>query len=193
MPASGFRAALQRYAQIRAVVFDVAWENASRRLHVDAPFRFAPIDLATLDVWRATWTKPHPFRYGGWDWNAIVQPIWRRPAGLSLAVWSADRLCGLLAGRPSRRGSDGHRHTLSLHYLEGNADRNHPLRGHVADLALGAAELYARALGASRVRLVEPLPGVHRIYKRLGYGIVQNRGSRIYFEKRIDGHAQART
>jgi hypothetical protein len=90
-----------------------------------------------------------------------------------------------MAGRPSKRRPSGGRHLLSLHYLEGNPSRDHPLRGHVAALALDAAESYAAALGISRVRLVNPLPGVIRLYERLGYRIVPEQGSRVYLEKRI--------
>jgi hypothetical protein len=192
MSASEFRTALLRYAYIRQVVYDVAAHAARHSTDIDVPIRFAEIDAVALDAWRATWNRPQPFGYGGWDWEAIARPIWRRPAGLTLSIWSADQLCGLLAGRPSRRRRDGRRHTLSLYYLEGNPNPDHALRGHVAELALSVAELYAEALGTVRVRLVQPLPGVYRIYARLGYRIVQHGGTRVYFEKRMGADEQAR-
>lgn len=107
------------------------------------------------------------------------------PAGFPLAIWSGGQLCGLMVGRPSKRRRSGYRHTLSLHFLEANPDRGHPPRGHVAAVALNAAEAYARALQVSRVRLVDPLPGVVRIYERLGYRTGQEGAWPLYLEKRM--------
>jgi hypothetical protein len=185
MPDPDLRRAHQQYARIRSVAYAVARQQVMTRGAVASPFRFADIDRTALDVWQAAWDRQQPFGYGSWDWRAIIRPIWRRPAGFPLAIWSGSHLCGMMAGRPSKRRPSGRRHTLSLYYLEGNPHRAHPLRGHVAALALTAAEAYARALGISHVRLVEPLPGVIRIYERLEYRIVREGGSRVYLEKRM--------
>lgn len=182
---SGYQLARQYYALVRKLSFEVAEQQARAHSGITVPFRFSEIDAAARNVWRSAWTRPQPLGYGGWEWPRIAGPILRRPTGFTLAIWSGGWLCGLCAGRTSKRRPSGVRHTLSLSFLEGNPDPDHPLRGYVAPLAISTAEAYARALGISRVRLIEPLPGVFRIYERLGYQIVREGASRVYFEKRM--------
>jgi len=128
MPDPEFKSALRRYARIREVAFVLARAKAESRSGVEAPFRFEPIDQLALDAWQSTLHRPQPFGHGGWNWAAVVRPVWRRPCGFSLALWSESQLCGMMVGRVSRRRRSGRRHTLSLPYLEGNPDRRHPLR-----------------------------------------------------------------
>jgi hypothetical protein len=78
------------------------------------------------------------------------------------------------------------RHTLSVHFLEGNPDPLHPLRRRIAPLALTAADAYAALIGAWRLRLISPLPGVMRTYERLGFNIAHDNDAQLYFEKRIN-------
>jgi hypothetical protein len=179
-----FSAALQRYAELRRLAYRRV-ERLAGEMHVPAPVRLADIDLAALEAWRATWRQRHPLGYGGWNWPGIVERIRSRPSAFRLAIWSGECLCGLAVGRCSKRRTSGTRHTVSVHFLEGNADSRHPLRGFVAPIALATAEAYGAVVGASRLRLVDPLPGVFRIYKRLGFSIARSSATRLYFEKRI--------
>lgn len=146
----------------------------------------ADIDALAIEAWRDTWQRGHALGYGGWDWSGLVAPVWRRPTGFYLAVWSGETLCGLAVGRTSRRRRSGQRHTLSVHFLEGNPDTRHPLRGRIAPLALAAAESYAALIGAQRLRLIDPLPGVLRTYQRLGFSLARKSGARLCLEKRVE-------
>jgi hypothetical protein len=185
MPDSEYHRALQRYARLRRLAYDLAERLAAP---ASGSIRLTDIDAQALDVWRATWDRAHPLGYGGWDWSGLVERISRRPSAFQVAIWSGEQLCGLAVGRVSRRRASGRRHTLSVHFLEGNPHREHPLRGRVAEIAIAAAEAYADGLGAWRVRLIDPLPGVFRTYQRLGFTIARESASRLYFEKRIDRH-----
>lgn len=180
-----FRLALQRYARVRRLAYDTAqrvvWDGGS-----GAPVRFSDIDGRALEAWRNTWWRGHALGYGGWDWSGLVAPVWRRPTCFHLAIWSGDCLCGLAVGRASKRRRSGVRHTLSVHFLEGNPDPRHPLRRRVAPLALTAAEVYAALIGARRLRLISPLPGVMRTYERLGFSVAHDNDEQLYFEKRVD-------
>lgn len=186
MPDSEYHQALQRYARLRRLAYDLAERLATPG---DGSIRLTDIDPHALDVWRATWNRAHPLGYGGWDWPGLVERISRRPSAFQVAIWSGEQLCGLAVGRVSKRRPSGRRHTLSLHFLEGNPHRAHPLSGRVAEIAIAAAEAYAQGLGAWRVRLIDdPLPGVFRTYQRLGFTIARESTTRLYFEKRIHRH-----
>ena len=92
----------------------------------------------------------------------------------------------MAVGRASKRRPCGLRHTLSIQYLEANPDPGHPLKGFIAELALACAEADGAALGASRIRLTDPLPGVLRLYQGLGFSIARKSGTPLYLEKRIE-------
>ena len=89
----------------------------------------------------------------------------------------------MAVGRVSKRRPSGRRHTISVHYLEGSSHPMHPLRGKVAPLALTVAESYGHVLGAERIRLVDPLPGLFRLYEQLGFSIARQSAASLYFEK----------
>lgn len=182
---SDFHEALQRYARLRRLAYDSV-EAIANRSRATAPVRLRDVDADALVAWYDTWRGSNPLGYGGWDWPGLVAPVLRRPAGFPVALWSGNCLCGLAVGRASARRRSGTRHTLSVYFLEGNPDPLHPLRGKVAPLALAAAEAYAALIGARRIRLIDPLPGVIRIYRRLGYAVALEPVKRLYLEKRIE-------
>lgn len=105
--------------------------------------------------------------------------------GVHVAIWSGERLCGLGVGRTSRRRAFGVRHTVSVHFIESAHDRDHPLRHAVATLVIAAAESYGRLLGATRIRLIEPLSGVIPLYERLGFVVAWKAGQPVYCDRRI--------
>jgi hypothetical protein len=55
----------------------------------------------------------------------------------------------------------------------------------IAPLVISAAEAYGMLAGASRVRLIQPLPGVIRMYEAFGYTIAHQAGQPVYCERRI--------
>ncbi|HEV3051196.1 MAG TPA: hypothetical protein VGX50_12860, partial [Longimicrobium sp.] len=159
MPNVPFWLAKQHYAGLRRTAFDDVEREAVARL-IRVPLRLADTDEETLAVWRATWRDAHPSGFGNWNWERILRRAWRRPSAFHVAVWSGEQLCGLGVGRLSKRRLMGVRHTISLHFMESAHDARHPLRRRVAALVISAAEAYGRLVGASRMRLMEPLPGV---------------------------------
>jgi hypothetical protein len=77
------------------------------------------------------------------------------------------------------------RHTVSVHFIESAHDAQHPLRRKVAALVISAAEAYGALVGASRVRLIEPLPGLIGFYNGYGYTLAHKAGQTVYCERRI--------
>jgi hypothetical protein len=185
MPISTFRQAQERYARIRRSVYDSVEQDLANLNSVPVPVRLADIDAHALEVRRATWVARHWSGLGGWNWEALVTPVWRRPAGLPLAIWSGERLAGLVVAHPSKRRRSGARHTLSLRCIEANPDPGHPLRGLVVPLALFVSVRYGRALRAERLRLIDPVPDLLPRYLKLGFTIAGRNGHRLYLERRI--------
>lgn len=183
---SPYRLALARYAYIRAVAYEIVRDEAVDCGLAGPSLRLTDIDVHALEVWRSTWHGRHPSGDGGWDWERISRPLRRRPSAFHVAVWSGERLCGLAVGRPSARRAGGVRHTLSIHYMEAAPDQGHPLRRRVALLVTAAAEVYGRGLGASRVRLIDPVPGALRLYIGLGFAVARFRGGPVYCEREIE-------
>lgn len=185
MPNVPFWLAKQYYARTRKRAFDSVVRDAVGSGAIRVPLRLAETDAATVTAWRARWRSGHPSGFGNWDWERILQRAWRRPSAFHMAVWSGDDLCGLAVGRLSKRRPLGVRHTLSLHFMESAHDERHPLRHFIAKLVIAAADAYGRLAGASRLRLIEPLPGVVRYYEDLGFTVVRKAGQPVYCERRI--------
>jgi len=185
MTLSPFQSAVARCARIRRGAYDRTISDALEQGLAGPSLRLTDIDAETLLAWKRTWRGTRAPGAGGWDWETLWKRFRRRPTALQLAIWDGDELCGLALGRVSRRRALGVRHTVSVHYMEASPEPEHPLAGLIAALVIAAAERYGEALGASRLRLMDPLPGLMGYYRKLGFTIALLPGRRVYFEKRI--------
>lgn len=61
----------------------------------------------------------------------------------------------------------------------------HPLRGSLKLLTIAYATEYGRLLGATRVRLIEPMPGLIHSYAALGFSTILQGGRALYCEREI--------
>lgn len=193
-----FRAAHQRYAAIRTWAYEEGLREAlaiaasgaighgrARRL-LGGRVRLTGLDLPAIAAWETMWRdRPHWTGAGGWAWDRLARRFGRRPQCFHLAVWSGDQLCGLAAGRVSRRTRVGARNLVSVHFMESAPDREHPLRGWIVPLVLQCAAAYGAMLGASRLVLREPLPGVLPLYRKLGFTVAHPAPHRVDCWKRI--------
>lgn len=180
-----YRNAKLRYAHTRRGAYAVVLSDAAI-LQLNAPaIRLADIDARALAAWERTWKMPHRSGSGGWNWRNLVEEFRSDPAALKTALWSGDVLCGMALGRPSHRTATRNRERLSVHYMEGNPDPAHPLKRRVAPLLLTVAEVYGRDLGASAIRLIDPLPGVLPVYVQLGFAVVRTSSGIVYCEKEV--------
>lgn len=107
------------------------------------------------------------YRWGGdaqFPWEDV--PAWKAldAKGFDLSIWHDEQLCGLCYATP--RDSNV---TIKIVLLEGSSDSEHPLKGLIAALALGAVDAYARVIGCSRIEIQEPRPNVVQTYERLGF------------------------
>jgi hypothetical protein len=173
-------------ARLRKSAFDLVRDRALASGLTSVPLRLAECDPHTLAVWKSTSGSGHPSGWGGWDWEPLLRRAWRHPSSFHLAIWSGKVLCGLAVGRVSDKDPNGRRNAVSIDYIESAHDPAHPLRGLIAFLVVDAAETLGRALQASHLRLVEPLPGVLGIYEQLGFTTVWHWERPLYCERRIE-------
>lgn len=186
IPERSFSFARRKYARLRREAFDRVTRDARILGIVGDDVRLTEIDDAALEAWRQSWRGRHPSGDGGWNWERIVRPLHRRPSAFHVAIWSGDRLCGLAAGRMSAKRRDDVRHTISVHYMEADPNPARPLVGLITFLVIRSAEAYARRLGASRIRLVEPLRGVLHLYLNFGFMVAWKGKKPVYCEKGIE-------
>jgi hypothetical protein len=180
-----FWLAKQHYAGIRRNAFDLVVRDAVDAGGIRVPLRLTETDEKTVEAWRTSWKGSHPSGFGNWNWDHLLRRAWRRPSAFHVAVWSEHILCGLGVGRLSKRRLTGVRHTISVHYVESAHHAKHPLRGMIAPLVISAAETYGMLAGVSRVRLIQPLPGVIHMYEKFGYTIAHQAGQPVYCERRV--------
>lgn len=175
-------------AHYRALQQMACWraQNAVVRTGaVRAPVAMRLYNVMAEAAWHSDWQgRRHPTGSGGWSWPEIVRTRWKRPSAFRLAIWSGSTLCGLAIGRPSRRSLAGSRTTLSVNLIEG-APFAHPLQGAIAVITTTYATEYGRLVGSSRVRLMDPLPGVIDTYAALGFSIILRGGQTLYCEREI--------
>jgi hypothetical protein len=147
--------------------------------------RLAQIDARAIMAWRQDWTAPHPTGVGHWDWERLVRRFRRDPASFTLAVWHGGLLCGLAAGHASERRASGDRAYVSINLVQSVPRRAHPLKRRIVLIAAEAVGEYGKAIGASSVRVVDPLDGAVAIYTTAGFNVVRSRGRIVSCEKEI--------
>lgn len=77
---------------------------------------------------------------------------WLNPKRFELAIWyKGVFLSGLALGRPTWSNNK-----LRLDFIEGSPEK-HALSGLVFDITVMAAETYADAIGASQIRIMNPI------------------------------------
>lgn len=183
--ARSFEETVAHYRALQRMACWRAQDAVIRTGAVTAPVVLRRYEAMAESAWHAEWQgRRHPTGSGGWNWPEIVRSKWKRPSAFRLAIWSGSTLCGLAIGHPSRTSSAGVRNTLSVNLIE-SAPFAHPLQGSIALLAVGFALSYGRMLGASRVRLMQPLPGTIKHYASMGFSTILQGGRALYCEREI--------
>lgn len=161
-----------RYSALR----QLAYGHALAGDELAGQVTLEPIRRHALEHFAAAWAD-HPRRRVSWPWPVMVADYQRNhPERFEVALWSGDTLCGLALGRPSRSKS-----VLTVKYVEGNPDLEHPLKGLVAAIAIATAHAYAKALGSTLLRLDAPLEPLVPLYRDdFGFTLVLE-GTRVAY------------
>jgi hypothetical protein len=125
-----------------------------------------------------TWSS-YQSRAVNWDWGFGYQAYSRRyPKRFELATWYGSVLAGLALGRPSYMGSH-----LRLDFVEALPEKN-PLKGRIVPIAISVAELYGAIIGASQLRIIDPIhTNLIDYYTSFGYTYIKHGTKNHYLVK----------
>lgn len=125
--------------------------SANGTLILKEDIKLGPID--NLAKKESTQWGANASRHVRWDWRAAVgQYAWRNPQRFELSIWHKGTfLAGLSLGRPTKTRSG-----FRLDFMERNPNEN-PMQGLIATISIVAAETYGRAIGASEIRIMNPI------------------------------------
>ncbi|MEQ3693839.1 MAG: hypothetical protein ABNH16_02810 [Thalassolituus sp.] len=100
-----------------------------------------------------------------WDWRKVKQDHGRLyPKRFEIVLWEKDRPIGAAIGRPTYSGGK-----TRIDVAEG-MPREMGDRSNVIETIIGAFEIYSILIGATEVRIMNPVnPKVREVYARYGY------------------------
>lgn len=155
------RNAERKYSEFRKVAMD----SVRRRLpYADR----AKITLRNIDDFALSesekWESLRD-RQVDWPWMTGYRHYsFSYPKRFELAIWYDNMLCSLSLGRPSYMGT-----RLRLEFIE-SRPAEHPLVGRVTPIVLSVAEVYAGLIGASQLRIIDPIDKkLIEYYSSFGY------------------------
>ncbi len=97
------------------------------------------------------WEK-NGLRRVAWDWDTVQKKYRTHPKRFELSIWHKELfLCSASIGKPTWSGGK-----LRLDYLE-SAPQGTPLDGLITDITIAAGVAYARAIGATQLRIMNPV------------------------------------
>jgi len=146
----------RRYNEIRKT----ALRAVSSQLPSNTNLDFRLIDKTAL-IESQKWNLSKK-RLVNWDWlNSYGGFKFRYPKRFELALWQKNNLTSLSLGRPTYQGT-----SLRLDFIEGNPDYREIK---VFPLVMAAMTTYAEALGASELRVMNPInDDVKDYYQKFG-------------------------
>ena len=164
------RDAEERYTIIRKAVLN----ELNKEFHNDNQqnFKAKLIDVTAL-AQSERWNLSSK-RKVDWEWvDGYSAFKYRYPKRFELALWHNNSLVSLSLGRPSYHGTK-----LRLDFIEGNPDKSGNIK--VFEPTFLAMVGYAQALGATELRIMNPINGdVRRYYERFGFAYI-NKGDYLY-------------
>ncbi len=162
----------RRYNEIRKT----ALRAISSQVPQGLSLRFKLIDEAALKASKM-WTLL-PERLVDWNWVEGYSSFrFRHPKRFELALWHKNKLVSLSLGRPTYAGT-----SLRLDVIEGSPEEREIK---VFPAVIAAMAVYASALGASEIRVMNPLnDAVKNYYAAEGFKYVA-KGNYLY--KKLSG------
>jgi len=153
----------ERYTTIRQAVIDEANQQFIRNGQHGLKAKL--IDASALNA-STTWNASSR-RHVDWDWIQGYNDFrFRHPKRFEMALWQGQKLASLTLGRPTYMGA-----RLRLDYIEGNPDKSEDIQ--VFQFTFIAMAIYANALGADELRIMNPInKTVRGYYERFGFSYI---------------------
>ncbi len=151
----------RRYEEFRKVAMD----SVKRNLPYTDKNRISLNRIDSNALSQAGCWSNDPNRKVDWPWVSGYADYSRiRPKRFELALWYDSTLCSLSLGRTSYHGS-----RLRLDFLE-SRPTDCPLKGRVTPIVFSTAEVYAQIIGASELRVIDPIDdNLIEYYSSFGY------------------------
>jgi hypothetical protein len=175
-----FLNAHRRYQGYRDAAYDLTWEQLRKKAPNGCDLRVMPFDNDALSFWRAIrhFNAVHPA--GGFPWDQIYWQTISTPRRFDVSVWDGEVLCGLASGMASR-GDE----SVTLKWIERFNSAPNQMKGFVTEVAITAADHYAKIIGRRQVRLKEPNPGTEARYAAKGFTLAPKRLGVIYYQRDV--------
>ena len=154
------RDAEERYTVIRKAVLD----ELNKEFHSSNQRNLKAKLIDTTAVSQSERWNFSSRRKVDWEWGDGYSAFkYRYPKRFEMALWHNNTLVSLSLGRPTYHGTK-----LRLDFIEGNPDKPNGVK--VFEPTFLAMIGYAQALGASELRIMNPINGdVRRYYERFGF------------------------
>lgn len=152
-----YKAVKEKFEMVRQISREVAYEQLSPVLKN----RFGQailrgnigLDGFTFEAQRKlkSWERSGSRRVA-WDWDEVTKSYRTHLKRFKLSIWFKDlELSGASIGRPTWSGGK-----LRLDYIESHP-MGTPLDGLVTDISVAAGVVYANAIGATQLRIMNPV------------------------------------
>jgi len=150
----------KRYTMIRKSTLEVSQRKLSSRSEY-ASLKLKLIDIDALNMAKK-WAKSS-MRRVNWEWVEGYSVLkFRYPKRFELAIWVGRELISLTMGRPTYNGT-----ALRLDFIEASPEKPKGLK--VVPAVLFVMITYAEALGASQIRVMNPInDAVKKYYESIG-------------------------
>tara|TARA_R110002126_G_scaffold44219_8_gene126336 strand:+ start:1821 stop:2351 length:531 start_codon:yes stop_codon:yes gene_type:complete len=152
------------YAQLREQSRNMITEELPLRYRESITFDdITGRAIAQLSRWEV-----HPDRRVMWSWQQWASRYAAiYPKRFELTIWFHSMLCSVSLGRPTWGAGK-----LRLDMIESSPEKT-PLSGNTVSLTVTAAQAYARTIGASQIRIMNPINSkVRSHYESLGFTYV---------------------
>lgn len=137
---------IQKYDEVRTQARELAKESLPKRLQ---GLILSGVDNRALSAFRVY--DDNEIRLVNWDWTFANRYCKRHPKAFDLSVWHGNSLCSLSLGRPTYHGTE-----MRLDFVE-RITENPLYTGEMFGISLIAYEAYGKLIGATKLRLMNPL------------------------------------
>lgn len=152
-----FKATKEKYESLRSQVRESSYNslpinliNKHKNLINKSSINLKGLDLST-QIELSKWELDSA-RKVGWSWVKVRDTYKYHPKRFELSIWNnKTQLCGASIGKPTRAGDK-----LRLDYVE-SAPQGTELDGLITDINLLVLNLYAKAINANQVRIMNPV------------------------------------
>ncbi|WP_299599668.1 hypothetical protein [uncultured Microbulbifer sp.] len=138
---------INKYEKLGSQARDMASRSLPR--HLLGKIALEAIDHKALAAFKSIDLAQE--RSVSWDWNFSSRYKIFYPKAFDLSVWHGSTLCSMTLGRPTYRGT-----AIRLDFIE-RFNKHVLFANDMFPVSLLAYEAYARLIGATQIRIMDPL------------------------------------